>query len=122
MFFTNKISIFFIYIAIIFKNGKSQNLTTKINACIFVLARNEDLSDLVNTIKRLELIFNNKYNYPYVILNNIPFTSLFKNEIVKHTQSVVEFGLIPMNEWRIPKWIDKNKIEFRSRERYYKLR
>jgi alpha 1,2-mannosyltransferase len=112
MFFESIISFLFLHLTIVYTIVLSRNSTAKINACIFVLARNEDLIDLVNTIKRLESIFNQKYNYPYVILNNVPFTALFKNEILKHTQSLVEFGQIAKNEWSLPKWINKKRFNY----------
>jgi len=82
----------------------------RMNGCIIFLLRNKDLSNLVNLIKRIELIFNSNWNYPYILFNDEPFTTEFKNEIVKHTNSTIEFGLIPSSEWNVPEWIDRDKL------------
>ena len=48
------------------------------NATLLMLARNGDTNSAVNTIKELEDRFNLKYNYPWVFLNEQPFTEDFK--------------------------------------------
>ena len=48
------------------------------NATLLMLARNGDINSAVNTIKELEDRFNLKYNYPWVFLNEQPFTEDFK--------------------------------------------
>lgn len=94
----------------LFYSEKSTTRETRMNGCIIFLLRNNDLSKLVNLIKRIELVFNSNWNYPYILFNDEPFTTQFKNEIVKHTNSTVEFGLIPSNEWNVPEWIDRAKL------------
>jgi len=76
----------------LFYSEKSTTRETRMNGCIIFLLRNNDLSKLVNLIKRIELVFNSNWNYPYILFNDEPFTTQFKNEIVKHTNSTVEFG------------------------------
>ncbi|CAG8687474.1 24813_t:CDS:1, partial [Racocetra persica] len=49
------------------------------NACFIVLARNSDLNYVEHSMNQLEDRFNHKYNYPYVFLNDEPFTQLFIN-------------------------------------------
>ena len=82
----------------------------KVNACIIVLLRNSDLSDFIKTIHKFEKNFNQKHNYPYVLMNNEQFTDEFRNEIIKHTKSKIEFALIPRPHWSVPSWIDKEKF------------
>ena len=43
-----------------------------------MLARNSDVNSAVLTIKDLEDRFNSKYNYPWVFLNEQPFSDDFK--------------------------------------------
>ena len=47
----------------------------KVNACFFVLSRNQDLNDLIKTIEQIENAFNHNYNYPYVIVSDKEFTN-----------------------------------------------
>ena len=48
------------------------------NATFLILARNSDLSGTVRSIREIEDRFNRKYRYPYVLLNDEPFTDEFK--------------------------------------------
>jgi alpha 1,2-mannosyltransferase len=50
----------------------------KANATIVMLARNNDLSGIIVSMKQLEDRFNKKYQYPYVFLNEQPFSDEFK--------------------------------------------
>ena len=83
----------------------------KVNACVLVLLRNKNLIQFAKTMKQFEYVYNQKHNYPYVLLNDEEFSSEFKASIVKYTNSKVEFGLIPRYQWSIPDWIDKSKLK-----------
>jgi alpha 1,2-mannosyltransferase len=83
----------------------------KIKGCIMVLLRNKNLIQFAKTMKQFEYVFNHNYNYPYILLNDEEFSSEFKETIVKYTSSKVEFGLIPREEWSVPEWIDKSKLQ-----------
>ena len=48
------------------------------NATFLMLARNDDVDRAVFTIKGVEDRFNRKYGYPYVFLNEQPFSDDFK--------------------------------------------
>lgn len=48
------------------------------NATLVMLARNKELEDVVFSMKQLEDRFNKNYNYPWVFLNDEPFTEEFK--------------------------------------------
>lgn len=50
----------------------------KANAAFVLLARNSDLSGVVSSMKQMEDRFNKKFQYPYVFLNEEPFTDDFK--------------------------------------------
>jgi len=43
-----------------------------------MLARNSDLEGAVQAVRELEDRFNRNYNYPWVFLNEEPFSSDFK--------------------------------------------
>ena len=83
----------------------------KANACIIIMLRNEEINNLVDLIQRFELVFNKNYKYPYILFNNEEFTNSFRNEIVKHTNSTIEFGLIPREHWDVPTWINKYNLK-----------
>jgi hypothetical protein len=83
----------------------------KHNGCILVLLRNKNLIQFAKTMKQFELVFNHKYQYPYVLLNDEEFSDYFKTTIKKYTNSIIEFGLIPREQWSVPDWLDKSKIK-----------
>ncbi|KAF8447942.1 glycosyltransferase family 15 protein [Boletus edulis BED1] len=84
-------------------------LDRKANATFVMLVRNSDLSGIMSSMKQLEDRFNRKFNYPYVLLNDEPFTEEFKKYISALTHADVEFGLIPKEHWVQPPWIDEKK-------------
>lgn len=47
------------------------------NAVIVMLARNSELNDVASSMRQLEDRFNSKYNYPWVFLNDEPFSEEF---------------------------------------------
>ncbi|KAJ6606938.1 nucleotide-diphospho-sugar transferase [Mycena sp. CBHHK59/15] len=51
---------------------------TPASAVIVLLARNGDLGGMVKSVSQLENKFNHKFGYPYVFLNEEPFTDEFK--------------------------------------------
>ncbi|KAG1810446.1 nucleotide-diphospho-sugar transferase [Suillus plorans] len=56
----------------------------------------------MSSMKQLEDRFNRKFQYPYVFLNDEPFTQSFQD-------ATVEFGLIPSDHWHQPSWIDEER-------------
>ena len=50
----------------------------KANAAFVVLARNNDLDGVLSSMKQMEDRFNKKFNYPWIFLNEQPFTEEFK--------------------------------------------
>ena len=79
------------------KQNENTEISNKIKACIFILVQNSDLDTLTKTMTHFEKQFNKKFNYPYVLMNDQNFTQEFQNEIVKYTNSTIEFGVIPGN-------------------------
>ena len=106
-----------------FKNILVQMRNTsnvRANAVIIILCRNTDLHGIRRTLQNFESIFNKKFGYPYVFLNGKPFTDKFKSSIRRMRLSgSVEFGLIPVEHWSYPAWIDQKRVK-RSREEYAK--
>ncbi|CAG8702527.1 10565_t:CDS:2, partial [Acaulospora morrowiae] len=78
----------------------------KVKAAFVVLIRNSDLQDFRVSMRQLEDRFNRKYNYPYVFLNDEPFTEEFKKFTSAITKAKTEYGVIPKEHWSVPNWID----------------
>jgi len=90
-------------------NGTYLPPTRKANAAIVILARNGDRAGVVRSLTQLEAKFNKNFRYPYVFLNEQPFSEEFKRAIWDLTESKVEFGQIPNEHWSQPEWIDEDK-------------
>ncbi|KAJ7693144.1 glycosyltransferase family 15 protein [Mycena rosella] len=82
-------------------------ITRKANAAIVMLARNSDLGGMVKSMSQLEAKFNARFGYPYVFLNEVPFSDEFKRTVSALTQNTLEFGLIPHEHWFQPPEIDE---------------
>jgi len=52
--------------------------TRRANATLMILARNSDLNGVIQSIEQVESKFNRKFNYPWVLLNEVEFSSEFK--------------------------------------------
>ncbi|PFH54343.1 glycosyltransferase family 15 protein [Amanita thiersii Skay4041] len=87
----------------------NSNSTRKANAVIVLLARNGDLDGVLSSLKQMEDRFNRKFHYPYVFLNDEPFSDKFKSLVSEVTDAQVQFGLIPPDHWHQPSWIDEAK-------------
>ncbi|CAN3499919.1 probable mannosyltransferase Ktr5p [Diutina catenulata] len=72
------------------------------NAALVMLARNSDVEGVVSSVKSLETHFNQWFNYPWVFLNDEPFTPEFQLEVRKYTKNAI-FDIIPQEDWEFPK-------------------
>ncbi|KAJ7723722.1 glycolipid 2-alpha-mannosyltransferase-domain-containing protein [Mycena olivaceomarginata] len=88
---------------------RQRTMPRKANATIVMLARNGDINGVVKSISQLEAKFNTRFGYPYVFLNEEPFSDEFKRSIFALTKNKVEFGLIPKEHWYQPEWIDEER-------------
>ncbi|KAF9246499.1 glycosyltransferase family 15 protein [Melanogaster broomeanus] len=80
------------------------------NATLMILARNNDLDGVIKSMEQMEVQFNRKFKYPWVLLNEVEFTADFKRQanITVLTDVPVSFGLIPHDHWFQPEWIDED--------------
>ncbi|SCV70130.1 BQ2448_1524 [Microbotryum intermedium] len=90
------------------------NATNKARAAFVILARNSDLWQIVGSIRqiegRLKDRFNKKYHYPYVFLNNEPFSDEFKQFTSVLASGTCSYGQVPSDQWaNEPSWIDQTK-------------
>ncbi|KAJ2451518.1 hypothetical protein EV183_003552 [Coemansia sp. RSA 2336] len=79
------------------------------SAAFVILTRNKDLKDLRETLAQLEDRFNRRYHYPYVFLNNEPFSDDFKEKIQDVVSGECQFGLIPEEHWSYPEFINQTR-------------
>ncbi|KAJ6496691.1 glycosyltransferase family 15 protein [Mycena vitilis] len=79
------------------------------NATFVFLCRNSDIEGAVASVQSMEDRFNKNYNYPWVFLNDEPFTEEFKQRVSVLTDAPVSFGLIPKEHWVQPDWIDEDR-------------
>ncbi|KAH8979435.1 glycosyltransferase family 15 protein [Lactarius akahatsu] len=77
------------------------------NATLLMLSRNSDIDAAVRTVKVLEDRFNRNYRYPWVFLNDQPFTEDFKRRVSILTSGPVYFEKILDEHWYHPKWINE---------------
>lgn len=79
------------------------------NATFVTLARNEDLWDIVGSIRQVEDRFNHQFHYDWVFLNDKPFNENFKTVTSRLVSGRAKYGLIPNEHWGYPDWIDQEK-------------
>ncbi|KAJ7109390.1 glycosyltransferase family 15 protein [Mycena epipterygia] len=87
-----------------FRNNTYHPQEGRANATFVFLARNSDINGVVASVQSMEDRFNRNYHYPWVFLNDEPFTDEFKEY-----DAPVLFGLIPTEHWVQPDWIDENR-------------
>jgi len=89
------------------------------NACIVTLCRNSDLKGVIHSLSQFEDMWNAEYRYPYIFMNDVPFSAEFVDGIkgaVADARGIsanqvregidVEFGLVPVEQWQYPFWIN----------------
>jgi alpha 1,2-mannosyltransferase len=96
-----------------------------------MLTGNLDIAGAVQSVRELEDRFNYKYNYPWVFLNDQPFSDEFKSCVLvsplgypyvltryRPTSRVsilasgpVHFGRIPDDHWNQPSWLNATKVQ-----------
>ncbi|KAJ2636064.1 alpha-1,2-mannosyltransferase ktr1 [Coemansia sp. RSA 1286] len=82
-----------------------------VRAAIVALVRNSDLFGLRLAMRQLEDRFNRNHQYPYIFLNDVPFTEEFKQGVQALTKAEVKFGELDEQSWGIPSWIDQERYE-----------
>ncbi|CAO3600024.1 unnamed protein product [Absidia cylindrospora] len=82
----------------------------KAKAAFVVLVRNSEQEDIASSIINLEDKFNKNFHYPYVFLNEEPFTDEFKVAMTKASPNAqMTFGLIDKKKhWGYPSWVDED--------------
>ncbi|KAK0197086.1 glycosyltransferase family 15 protein [Armillaria mellea] len=91
------------------RRNHSRNRFVCSNATFVLLARNSDINGVVSSMQSVEDRFNKHYNYPWVLLNDEPFTDAFKERVSIISRASISFGLIPKEHWIQPDWIDEDR-------------
>lgn len=89
--------------------GQSAAPHVKANATFVTLARNQDLSELIESIRQVEDRFNHKFHYDWVFLNDKEFNEEFIKTTSAFVSGKTKYGLIPSEHWGFPEWIDQEK-------------
>ncbi|KAJ1834504.1 hypothetical protein IWW55_005559 [Coemansia sp. RSA 2706] len=89
-----------------------------VRAAFVVLVRNSELPGMKRAMRQIEDRFNARFNYPYVFLNDVPFTDEFMAETAAMTRANVSFGTIPHEHWSYPSWINQTRAR-ESRQRLH---
>ncbi|KAF8926381.1 alpha 1,2-mannosyltransferase 2.4.1 [Dissophora ornata] len=83
--------------------------TRKANATFVMLVRDKDLYGALKTIRQIEDRFNRNHEYPYVFLNDKPFSSNFMHKMRTISRAKMSFGMVPKEHWSYPAWISQEK-------------
>lgn len=83
----------------------------RINATLLSLVRNRELKDLIQSMQDLERTWNHKFNYPWLFINNEPFTEEFKRVTRQNTAAHITYATIPADHWDVPSWINLDLME-----------
>jgi alpha 1,2-mannosyltransferase len=101
----------FLWVAALFVSTIKAIDSERANAVIVILARNSDFNGLNRSLTQFEARFNSKFQYPYVFLNDAPFTEQFKTGVKAFISTKAEFGTIPQEHWSYPSWINVTKAD-----------
>ncbi|KAH8199990.1 hypothetical protein TruAng_005871 [Truncatella angustata] len=81
------------------------------NAVIVMLARNTEATKAQHSVASLERRFNRWFQYPYVFLNDEPWSDDFIAAIRATTNASTLFEVIPQEIWAFPSWMDRDKAQ-----------
>ncbi|KAG2218965.1 hypothetical protein INT45_008389, partial [Circinella minor] len=100
-------------VAILLKNQQSPKMMQdhvtlpRVNGAFVALARNREIHAMRSSMRYLEDRYNYKYNYPWIFLNEEPFTDEFKNLTRSMTNAKTYYGQVPTEHWGYPDWINQ---------------
>jgi mannosyltransferase len=78
-----------------------QNTTARANATFMMLARNSDVNSAVASVESVQRQFNDRFGYPWVFLNDEPWTPGFIEKVTKAVGEGLEahFDTILKDMW-----------------------
>ncbi|CAO3685529.1 unnamed protein product [Rhizopus stolonifer] len=87
----------------------SSNTTERQRAAFIVLVRNSELTGMLQSMRDVEDKFNQKFKYPWIFLNEEPFTNEFIAATTLLASSKTHYGLVNETMWSYPSWIDQQR-------------
>lgn len=84
------------------------------NATFVMLTRNQEIDDVAKTMRSIESHFNQWFHYPYVFLNDEPFTPAFMESVRRLATADVQFGTLTELEWEFPEEVTQT-LEYKER-------
>lgn len=64
----------------------------RVNATLMALVRNQELDQMLMSMRDLERTWNHKFNYPWTFFNDEPFSDEFKRKTTAATNAKVYYG------------------------------
>ncbi|EGW33040.1 mannosyltransferase [Spathaspora passalidarum NRRL Y-27907] len=98
------------YLDVKYPKGARQQIG-KENATLVMLCRNSELEGALKSMRSLEDRFNRHYKYPWVFLNEVPFSDEFIEKTTLMASGKVYHELIPEEDWEAPKFINETKLQ-----------
>lgn len=95
---------------------KNRTQIGKENAVIYMLVRNMELHEALESIRMIEDRFNRRYHYPWVFLNDDWFTEDFKRLTSGMVSGEAKYGHIEPEVWDTPPHIDEELYEQRLQQ------
>ncbi|KAJ1919138.1 alpha-1,2-mannosyltransferase ktr1 [Mycoemilia scoparia] len=90
--------------------GNKTGLVPTEKSAMVALVRNSDYHGIRKTIQQIEDRFNREYGYPYILLNDEPFTTSFMRGLQRITKSRVHFGLLDKKAWGYSPYVSESKV------------
>ncbi|KAF3048239.1 hypothetical protein E8E12_011435 [Didymella heteroderae] len=85
------------------------NTAPRANATLVMLARNSDVDGAVRSISNVQRQFNERFTYPWIFLNNEPWSEEFMTKVTEAgTGAYMVFETIDTTMWGYPAWIDRD--------------
>lgn len=81
----------------------------RVRAALISLVRNEEVEEIVSTMKQVEEKFNGKFNYPWIFFNDVDFLPEFKEKTNAVASGQCSYVTIKPEDWEEPDWIDKDR-------------
>ncbi|KAI8374306.1 nucleotide-diphospho-sugar transferase [Radiomyces spectabilis] len=83
------------------------NTTQRVKAGFVSLVRNNELIGMLSSMRDMEERFNKKYNYPWLFLNDEPFTDEFIARTSEITNAKTYYALVDSSMWSYPPHINQ---------------
>ncbi|ODQ80931.1 glycosyltransferase family 15 protein [Babjeviella inositovora NRRL Y-12698] len=90
---------------------ESEAMALEAVAAFVLIAKNEDLARILQTIRHMEDRFNRRFHYDWVFLGTEEFSLEFKETITAYTSGAIKYSRIPADQWTVSPGINKPDFE-----------